>query len=622
MTRKQKRALVSILVAFCLTVAIYVTFLFVNVNKWIALAVYILPYAVVGYKVLYDALRGIVRGQVFDEKFLMSVATIGAFALGEYPEAVAVMLFYQVGELFQSIAVGKSRRSITSLMKLRPDDGVVLVDSQEIVTPLEEVEVGQIMLVRVGEAIPLDGVIVEGRSSLDTSALTGESMPKDVETGDVVIGGCMNLSGVLKIEITAPYGESTLSKILEMVENTSSKKAKTENFITKFAKYYTPAVVIGAILVAVIPSLIKGAGEWSVWQGQIRRALIFLVVSCPCALVISVPLTFFGGIGGASKRGILVKGAGYLEKLAKTKTIVFDKTGTLTKGVFGISEVFAIDGDNDRLLKTVALAESFSLHPIAACFKEISAALDKSSVMAEEEAGYGIIAKIDGREVLAGNAKLLIKNEIEFEKVSSAGTIVYVAEERRYLGYVVISDMLKEGAKELGEELKSVGVTKTAMLTGDSREAAAKISEELKIDEFYAELLPDGKIVEFERIAEKAEKGSNVAFVGDGINDAPVLTRADLGIAMGGLGSDVAIEAADVVLMKDDPRDVATGIKISKKTMRIVYENILFALAVKFAVLILGAFGIANMILAIFADVGVCVLAILNAARALKTKRS
>ena len=622
MTRKQKRALVSILVAFCLTVAIYVTFLFVNVNKWIALAVYILPYAVVGYKVLYDALRGIVRGQVFDEKFLMSVATIGAFALGEYPEAVAVMLFYQVGELFQSIAVGKSRRSITSLMKLRPDEGVVLVDSQEIVTPLEEVEVGQIMIVRVGEAIPLDGVIVEGRSSLDTSALTGESMPKDVETGDVVIGGCMNLSGVLKIEITAPYGESTLSKILEMVENTSSKKAKTENFITKFAKYYTPAVVIGAILVAVIPSLIKGAGEWSVWQGQIRRALIFLVVSCPCALVISVPLTFFGGIGGASKRGILVKGAGYLEKLAKTKTIVFDKTGTLTKGVFGISEVFAIDGDNDRLLKTVALAESFSLHPIAACFKEISAALDKSSVMAEEEAGYGIIAKIDGREVLAGNAKLLIKNEIEFEKVSSAGTIVYVAEERRYLGYVVISDMLKEGAKELGEELKSVGVTKTAMLTGDSREAAAKIAEELKIDEFYAELLPDGKIVEFERIAEKAEKGSNVAFVGDGINDAPVLTRADLGIAMGGLGSDVAIEAADVVLMKDDPRDVATGIKISKKTMRIVYENILFALAVKFAVLILGAFGIANMILAIFADVGVCVLAILNAARALKTKRS
>ena len=504
-------------------------------------------------------------------------------------------------------------------MRLRPDEATVLLDGVETVLPLDEIEVGQIMLVKAGEAISLDGVIIEGETSVDTSALTGESMPKDVSVGDAVIGGCMNLSGAIKVEVTSACSESTLSKILELVENTSSKKAKTENFITKFAKFYTPIVVISAVLLAVVPSLIIGASDWLVWKDWIRRALIFLVVSCPCALVISVPLTFFGAIGGASKKGILIKGAGYLEKLSKVKTVVFDKTGTLTKGVFGISEINAVNGDKDELLKKVSLAESMSIHPIALSFREINENLDKTGVSVTELAGLGIVAEIYGKTILAGNAKLMDSYGVKYERSESVGTIIYAAENGEYLGNIVISDIIKESSHSLKEKLTEAGVEKTAMLTGDGEKVARSVAEKIGIDEVHSDLLPDGKLEEFEKIL--SNKTGEVAFVGDGINDAPALTRADVGVAMGGLGSDVAIEAADVVLMKDDPVEVATSIKIAKRSMRIVYENIVFALLVKFVVLVLGVFGIANMILAIFADVGVCVLAILNATRALRTKK-
>ena len=619
MNGKQRKSLILILTSLVLAIAAYVTLRFVEVYWWVALLVYLVPYMIAGYKVLWNAARGIVRGQVFDENFLMSLATIGAFVLGEYPEAVAVMLFYQIGELFESIAVGKSRKSITAMMRLRPDEATVLLDGVETVLPLDEIEVGQIMLVKAGEAISLDGVIIEGETSVDTSALTGESMPKDVSVGDAVIGGCMNLSGAIKVEVTSACSESTLSKILELVENTSSKKAKTENFITKFAKFYTPIVVISAVLLAVVPSLIIGASDWLVWKDWIRRALIFLVVSCPCALVISVPLTFFGAIGGASKKGILIKGAGYLEKLSKVKTVVFDKTGTLTKGVFGISEINAVNGDKDELLKKVSLAESMSIHPIALSFREINENLDKTGVSVTELAGLGIVAEIYGKTILAGNAKLMDSYGVKYERSESVGTIIYAAENGEYLGNIVISDIIKESSYSLKEKLTEAGVEKTAMLTGDGEKVARSVAEKIGIDEVHSDLLPDGKLEEFEKIL--SNKTGEVAFVGDGINDAPALTRADVGVAMGGLGSDVAIEAADVVLMKDDPVEVATSIKIAKRSMRIVYENIVFALLVKFVVLVLGVFGIANMILAIFADVGVCVLAILNATRALRTKK-
>jgi len=622
MNRKQKKALSLIIIAAVLTLAVYLTFLFVDSPWWVKLIVYAVPYFVVGYKVLWDAFRGILKGQVFDEKFLMSIATIGAFVLGEYPEAVMVMLFYQVGELFQSIAVGKSRKSISAMMKLRPDEGVVLKDGAEVITPLEEVQVGDVLRVLPGEQIPLDGVITVGNTQIDTSALTGESLPKEAVVGDAVIGGCLNISGAIELKVTAPFEESTLSKILDLVENTSAKKAKTEKFISKFAKYYTPIVVISALLVAVIPPLFIGIKDWSVWQDWIRRALIFLVVSCPCALVISVPLTFFSAIGSASKKGILVKGASYLETLSKTKTVVFDKTGTLTQGVFGVTKISAVNCTEDDLLQTVASAESLSLHPIARSIvqKAEGLSIDKPTSVTEE-AGFGVIAEVNGKNVLVGNSKLLKKHAVDFAETEDIGTVVYVAKDGVYQGFLVINDLIKDSSLQLVKALKEVGVEKTAMLTGDSQKVAKAVAERVGIDEVYAELLPQDKLEKFEEISKNTDKNRAVAFVGDGVNDAPVLMRADVGIAMGGYGSDVAIESADVVLMKDRPTDIAIGIKIARKAMRICYQNIIFALGVKFAVLVLSLFGVANMLLAIFADVGVCVLAILNAMRAYRLSK-
>ena len=620
MTRKQKKALLAIIIASVLTLVIFITLRFVEIEWWIELLLYIIPYLTVGYKVLWDAVRGILKGQVLDEKFLMALATIGAFVLLESVEAVMVMLFYQIGELFQSIAVGKSRRSITAMLKLRPDEGVVIKEEEEIVTPLEEVRVGDRMKVLAGDRIPLDGKIVLGTSAVDTSALTGESIPKDVCVGDVVIGGCLNMSGVLEIEVTSPYEESTLSKILELVENSSAKKAKSEKFITKFAKFYTPVVVISALLLAIVPSLIKGAGEWSVWQEQIKRALIFLVVSCPCALVISVPLTFFSGIGSASKNGILIKGSSFMEALSKLKTVVCDKTGTLTKGVFGVSRVMAVDGNEEALINKVAKIEKYSNHPIALSIVAEATETNGNVEDVTEEAGYGLRAKLDGKSILVGNAKLLDKYGIEHTIADEPGTVIYAAEEGVFLGSIVINDVIKETSPMLVEKLREVGVERLAILTGDSEKVAKDVAEKLHVTDVYAELLPQDKARIFDEMISSKKPNTTVAFVGDGVNDAPVLMRADVGIAMGGLGSDVAIESADVVLMKDDPLDVAKSIRISRKTMRIVYENIVFALGVKFAVLILGAFGIANMLLAIFADVGVCVLAILNAIRAFRIK--
>lgn len=621
MSGKQRKALLLIIIAAVLLAAVYTLDRCLELPFGARILLYAAPYLVAGYKVLWDAVRGIFKGQVFDEKFLMSIATIGAFALGEYPEGVMVMLFYQVGELFQSIAVGKSRRSIASLMKLRPDEGTILVDGEERTVSLEEVETGAYMLVKAGEAIPLDGIIEKGVTTIDTSALTGESLPWDAKEGDAVLGGCLNLGGAIVIRVTSVYAESTLSKILELVENTSAKKAKTEKFITKFAKYYTPAVVIGALLLAVIPSLALGAGEWTVWSNWIKRALIFLVVSCPCALVISVPLTFFGGVGGASRKGILIKGATSIETLSKVKTFVFDKTGTLTQGVFGVTKVFSTDGDNKALLGVIAAAESFSTHPIATSIvRAYGEEIDRSRVQNErEEAGFGVTALLDGEEILVGNAKLLAREGVAFEPSKDVGTIVYCAQGKRYRGYVVIEDLLKENSKTVVPALRKLGIAHTAMLTGDSEAVAQKVAKEVGLDEAYAQLLPHEKLQKLEEIMQ--ERGEEkVAFVGDGINDAPVLMRADVGVAMGGMGTDVAIEAADVVLMKDDPAELVDAIKISKKSMRIVYENIFFALAVKFAVLTLSVFGIATMLLAIFADVGVCVLAVLNAMRALRVK--
>ena len=576
---------------------------------------YLVPYLLIGWDVLWKAVRNIAHGQVFDENFLMAIATVGAFATGEYAEAVFVMLCYQVGELFQNYAVGKSRQSIASLMDIRPDYANVEQDGELVQVDPDEVEVGDTIVIKAGERVPLDGVILEGRSTLDTAALTGESLPREVEAGDDVISGCVNLSGLLKVRVTKAFEESTVAKILDLVENATSKKAKAENFITKFARYYTPSVVVAAVLLAVLPPLL-GGGDWGKWFHQ---ALVFLVISCPCALVISVPLSFFGGIGGASRAGILVKGGNYLEVLADTQIVVFDKTGTLTKGVFNVTAIHPDQCDEDRLLEVAALAESYSDHPISRSLKEAYGMdIDNTRVTGVEEiAGHGVKAKVDGVEVCVGNDKLMDTLGVKWHPCHRVGTTIHVASQGVYLGHIVISDEVKEDAAKAIADLKRQGVQRTVMLTGDAKAVGEEVARELGLDEVHTQLLPAGKVAQVEALLEQRTGKGRLAFVGDGINDAPVLSRADIGIAMGCLGSDAAIEAADIVLMDDRPSKLATAIRISRKTLTIVRQNIVFALAVKFLVMILGALGMANMWAASFADVGVSVIAILNAMRAL-----
>ena len=578
---------------------------------------YLVPYLLIGWDVLWKAVRNIAHGQVFDENFLMAIATVGAFATGEYAEAVFVMLFYQVGELFQSYAVGKSRQSIASLMDIRPDYANVEQDGELVQVDPDEVEVGDTIVIKAGERVPLDGVILEGRSTLDTAALTGESLPREVEAGDDVISGCVNLSGLLKVRVTKAFEESTVAKILDLVENATSKKAKAENFITRFARYYTPSVVVAAVLLAVLPPLL-GGGDWGKWFHQ---ALVFLVISCPCALVISVPLSFFGGIGGASRAGILVKGGNYLEVLADTQIVVFDKTGTLTKGVFNVTAIHPDQCDEDRLLELAALAESYSDHPISRSLKEAYGKdIDNSRVTdVEEIAGHGVRAKVDGVEVCVGNDKLMESIGVAWHPCHRVGTTVHVESQGVYLGHIVISDEVKEDAAQAIANLKAIGVRKTVMLTGDAQAVGEDVAQRLGLDEVHAQLLPADKVDRVETLLQEKTGKGKLAFVGDGINDAPVLSRADLGIAMGGLGSDAAIEAADVVLMDDKPSKIAVAIRVARKTLRIVRQNIVFALGVKLLVLALGAVGLANMWEAVFADVGVSVIAILNAMRALRT---
>ena len=597
---------------------------FLPVEGWLKFILYMVPYLVVGYDILRKAFKGILNKQVFDENFLMAVATIGAIALGNYKEGVSVMLFYQIGELFQSYAVGKSRRNISDLMDIRPDYANIETDGElEQIDP-DEVEVGTVIVVQPGEKVPIDGVIEEGTSTLNTSALTGESVPREAKTGDEVISGCINLTGLLKIRTTKEFGESTVSKILELVENSSSRKSKSENFISKFARYYTPAVCYGALALAILPPLVRMlvmglAPEWGDW---IYRALTFLVISCPCALVISIPLSFFAGIGGASHEGVLVKGSNYLETMAQTKYVVFDKTGTMTQGVFEVSGVHHNTMPEEELLEYAALAECSSSHPISKSLqKAYGKQINRDRVTdIEELSGKGVTAKVDGVKVAAGNAKLMKYLGIEYSECDEIGTIVHVAVDGAYAGHILISDKLKPHAKEAIRDLKKAGIIKTVMLTGDMKRVADKVAAELGIEEVYSELLPADKVAKVESLLNQKSEKEKLAFVGDGINDAPVLSRADIGIAMGALGSDAAIEAADVVLMDDDPEKIAKAIKISRKCMRIVYENIYFALGIKAICLILGALGIANMWMAIFADVGVMVIAVLNAIRALFVK--
>ena len=585
---------------------------------------YLIPYLIIGYDILKKAFLGIIHGEVFDENFLMAIATVGAMVLGEYKEASAVMLFYQVGELFQSYAVGKSRKNITALMDIRPDYANIEKDGKlEQVDP-DDVQIGTVIVVQPGEKVPIDGKVVEGSSSLNTSALTGESVPREVHVGDEIISGCVNLNGLIKIETTKEFGESTVSKILDLVENSSMKKSRSENFITRFAKYYTPAVCIAALALAVLPPLVNMImGNPAAWSKWIIRALTTLVISCPCALVISIPLSFFGGIGGASAKGILVKGSNYLEALSYTKYVVCDKTGTLTKGVFQVTEIHPVSGMTEAdLLEKAAFVESYSNHPISKSLKEAyGREIDNNRVTdAREISGHGVSAVVDGHEVAAGNVKLMKKMNIEAAVPASVGTEIHVAVDGKYAGYILISDVVKPNAKEAISGLKAAGVEKVVMLTGDARKVADAVGRELGVDEVRSELLPGDKVDEVEKlIAAKGEK-EKLAFVGDGINDAPVLSRADIGIAMGALGSDAAIEAADIVLMDDDPAKIATAMKISKKTLRIVHQNIVFALVIKFACLALGAVGFVNMWWAIFADVGVMILAVLNATRALSFK--
>lgn len=613
MRKKQKKTLVRIILSAVLLVAAAL----IPVGGIVKLVLFLIPYAVIGWDVLWKAIRNIAHGQVFDENFLMAIATVGAFALGEYPEGVAVMLFYQVGELFQSYAVGRSRQSIAALMDIRPDYANIEQDGKLVQVDPEDVAVGDTIVIKAGEKIPLDGVVLEGSSAVDTAALTGESLPRDVNPGDDVVSGCINQSGLLKVRVTKVFGESTVAKILDLVENSSSKKARAENFITRFARYYTPVVVIGAVLLAVLPPLLFG-GDWSDW---LQRALIFLVISCPCALVISVPLSFFGGIGGASKQGILVKGSNYLEALAKTETVVFDKTGTLTKGTFQVTAVHPDRISEGELLELAALAESYSEHPISRSLREAyQKPVDASRVTdVEEISGHGVRAKVDGHDVYAGNGKWMDRIGASWRNCHRTGTVVHVAVDGEYAGHIVISDAVKPDAAAAIEALKREGVKKTVMLTGDVKAVGEAVAREIGIDEVHAELLPGDKVDQVERLLKNTSGKGKLAFVGDGINDAPVLSRADIGIAMGGLGSDAAIEAADIVLMDDKPSKLAVAVRISRKTLRIVRQNIVFALGIKLLFLALGAFGMANMWEAVFADVGVSVLAILNASRALRT---
>ena len=588
-------------------------------NAWINNAIFLVSYFIVGWDILRKAMRNIIRGKVFDENFLMAVATIGAFCIGEFPEAVAVMLFYQIGELFQSYAVDKSRKSIASLMDIRPDyANVYRGENIEKVNP-EEVKIGETIIIKPGEKIPLDGHIVEGKTTLDTKALTGESLPKDAKEGDEVLSGCINLNGVIKVEVRKEYGESTVSKILDLVENASSKKSKSENFITKFARYYTPIVVGIAAVLAILPPLILPEATFSDW---IYRALSFLVVSCPCALVISIPLSFFGGIGGASKMGVLVKGSNYLEALASTEMMVFDKTGTLTKGVFEVQQVKSIGISEQELLKVAAYAENYSNHPISKSLKRAyQEEIDEKQIQNYEElSGLGIIAKIGEKDILVGNDKLMQEKQITFEKCNEVGTVLYVAIEGKYAGYIVIADQIKEDAKKTMEDLKKNHIKQTVMLTGDRKKVGENVAKEIGIDEVYTELLPTDKVHKVEELLKRKSEKGKLAFVGDGINDAPVLTLADIGIAMGALGADSAIEAADIVIMTDEPYKIVKSMKLAKKTMRIVKENIVFAIFVKVLVLILTAFGLSTMWEAVFADVGVSIIAIINALRALNVK--
>ena len=639
MTKKQKNMLTRILVTAILYVVLvaadHMKMLPVVFEGWKRLFLYLIPYFVIGWDILYKAVRNIKNGQVFDENFLMAVATIGAFGVNEYSEAVAVMLFYQVGELFQSYAVNRSRQSISDLMDICPEYANIEEDGQLKQVDPDDVEVGDIIVIKPGEKIPLDGKVVFGESMVDTSALTGESVPRRVKEGDDLVSGCVNGNGLLRAEVTKEFDDSTVAKILELVENASSKKAHVENFITRFARYYTPAVVIGAVVLAVIPPLFAGQ-SWSEW---VRRACTFLVISCPCALVISVPMSFFSGIGAASKKGVLVKGSNYLETMSKLHTVVFDKTGTLTKGEFKVTEICcadeAVNGENggnsengakardekqNEVLELAALAESYSDHPISRSIRDAwGKELDQSRLSdAEEISGHGMKVKIDGKTVLAGNGKLMDKEGISYTEYTSVGTVVYVAEDGKFLGSILIADGIKEGVKDAIRGLKRSGVSKTVMLTGDKRNVAEAVAKEIGLDEVHAELLPGDKVDRVEELLRELKGNEKLAFVGDGINDAPVLSRADVGIAMGSMGSDAAIEAADVVLMDDDPGKIADIVRISRKTMGIVIQNIVFALGVKFIVLAMGAFGVANMWEAVFADVGVSVIAILNAMRALR----
>ena len=624
MTKKQKKVLIRIIASAILIIALKILGKFVALTAYLEFALYMIPYFVIGYDILKKALMGVKNRQVFDENFLMAVATVGAIALGDYTEGVAVMLFYQIGELFQSYAVGKSRRNISELMDIRPDYANIEENGELRQVDPDEVEIGSVIVVAPGEKVPIDGVVTQGNSTLNTSALTGESVPREIKQGDEIISGCINLSGVIRIKTTKEFGESTVSKILDLVENATSKKSRSENFISKFARYYTPTVCFGALALALIPPIINliigndaGFGTW------VYRALTFLVISCPCAVVISVPLSFFAGIGGASNAGVLVKGSNYLETLSKTKYVLFDKTGTMTKGVFEVVGIHDNTIDKNRLIELAAYAESYSAHPIS---KSLQAAygreIDKTRICdVREISGHGVIANVDGKEVAAGNGKLMDKLSIKYTECSQIGTKVHVAVDGEYAGHILISDVIKTTSKQAIAELKKAGVKKTVMLTGDASDVANQVANELGIDEVYSELLPGDKVSKVEEIlSEKGEK-EKLAFVGDGINDAPVLSRADIGIAMGAMGSDAAIEAADVVLMDDDPLKIVKAVKISKKCLRIVYENIVFALGVKFVCLVLGALGIANMWTAIFADVGVMVIAVLNAIRALYVKK-
>ncbi len=621
MNKKQKKVLIRIIAAVVLLIALA----FVPAEGWLQFALYMIPYLVIGYDILKKAVKGILNRQVFDENFLMAVATVGAIALGDYKEGVAVMLFYQIGELFQSYAVGKSRRNISELMDIRPDYANVEQDGELVQVDPDEVEIGTVILVKPGEKIPIDGIVVEGASSLNTSALTGESLPREAKEGDEVISGCINMTGLLKIRTTKEFGESTVSRILELVENSSSRKSRSENFISKFARIYTPAVCYGAVALAFLPPIMRMVfmglpADFGTW---IYRALTFLVISCPCALVISIPLSFFAGIGGASKEGVLVKGSNYLETLSQTRYVVFDKTGTMTQGVFEVSGIYPAALSREELVEYAACAESYSSHPISKSLKKAyGKEIDKNRVAdVKEISGKGVTAQVDGRLVAAGNGKLMEQLGVPYTVCNEVGTLVYVAVDGRFAGCILISDLLKPHAKEAIAALKNAGVTRTVMLTGDTKRVADAVAAELGIHEVCSELLPADKVSRVEELLARKSGKEKLAFVGDGINDAPVLSRADIGIAMGALGSDAAIEAADIVLMDDDPLKIAKAIRISRKCIRIVYENIYFAIGIKVICLILGALGIANMWAAIFADVGVMVIAVLNAIRALFVKR-